>query len=161
MLTLNGINVKHPETMLSVSHDGESLGEIMLKGSKLVRSKPGSTSTVVVEFKTIVYSHPLVTNAAVVAMSHPPWGKMPYAFLNTKSKIKEEGVISWPRKLKHCLPEVLIMERNSYPILLYESNMHKNASYMLRNGFEELEVPDVVKVLSTGCPVLAISPLFL
>ncbi|KAH9293950.1 hypothetical protein KI387_040849, partial [Taxus chinensis] len=113
VLTLDGIDVKHPETMFSVSRDREILGEIMLKGNDLVRSKPGSTSTVV-EFETIMYSHPLVTEAAVVAMSHPPWGKMPCAFLNTKSKIKEEDVISWPRKLKHCPPKVL-MERKSYP----------------------------------------------
>ncbi|KAH9316142.1 hypothetical protein KI387_024769, partial [Taxus chinensis] len=120
VLSLDGVDVKHPETMSSVRRDGESMGEIMVRGSGLMkgylrdtsgtadafaggwfhtgdvgvihpdgyveikdRSKDviisGGENISSVEVETVLYSHPLVTEAAVVAMPHPHWGETPCA----------------------------------------------------------------------------------
>ncbi|GLJ39454.1 hypothetical protein SUGI_0805990 [Cryptomeria japonica] len=144
-LSLDSVDVKDPDTMMSVPRDGKSVGEIMLRGSGLMKGYLRDSSTTEkafsggwfhtgdvgvihpdgyveikdrskdviisggenissVEVECVLYTHPSVTEAAVVAMPHPYWGETPCAFLNTKEKVKEEEIISFCRdKLPHYM----------------------------------------------------------
>lgn len=125
ILTLADVDVKDPETMTSVPRDGKSVGEIVLKGSSLMkgylkdenatakafkdgwfwtgdvgvihpdgyieikdRSKDviisGGENISSVEVENLLYKHPIVLEAAVVAMPHPRWGESPCAFIAVK-----------------------------------------------------------------------------
>uniref|UniRef100_A0A0D6QRI9 AMP-dependent synthetase/ligase domain-containing protein n=1 Tax=Araucaria cunninghamii TaxID=56994 RepID=A0A0D6QRI9_ARACU len=145
VLSLDSVDVKDPLTLSSVARDGESIGEIMLKGSGLMKGylhDPNSTAQAFaggwfrtgdvgvvhpdgyveikdrskdviisggenissVEVESLLYTHPLVTEAAVVAMPHPHWGETPCAFINTKQKVKEEDILSFCRdRLPHYM----------------------------------------------------------
>lgn len=143
VLSLEEVDVKNPVTMSSVPRDGQSMGEIMLRGSGIMkgylydvrstaeafaggwfhtgdvgvvhpdgyveikdRSKDviisGGENISSVEVESVLYSHPLIAEAAVVAMPHPRWGETPCAFIKTKdnvdSTIKIEEIVSFCRK---------------------------------------------------------------
>ncbi|KAJ7960025.1 CoA ligase [Quillaja saponaria] len=125
VLTLADVDVKNMETMESVPHDGKTMGEIVLRGSSIMkgyfkdqeatskafkngwfltgdvgviypdgyleikdRSKDviisGGENISSVELESILYKHPKVLEAAVVAMPHARWGESPCAFLALK-----------------------------------------------------------------------------
>ncbi|KAL8125365.1 trans-cinnamate:CoA ligase, peroxisomal-like [Apium graveolens] len=141
ILTLADVDVKDLTTMESVPHDGKTMGEIVLRGSSIMkgyfkdkvatqkafklgwfltgdvgviypdgyleikdRSKDviisGGENISSVELESILYKHPSIIEAAVVAMPHPRWGESPCAFVvakkTDKNKVKEEDL------LKHC-----------------------------------------------------------
>ncbi|KAE8660819.1 Benzoate--CoA ligase, peroxisomal [Hibiscus syriacus] len=116
VLTLEDVDVKDMETMASVPHDGKTIGEIVLRGSSIMkgylkdeeatskafkdgwfftgdvgvihpdgyleikdRSKDviisGGENISSVELESVLYKHPRVLEAAVVAMPHPRWGR--------------------------------------------------------------------------------------
>lgn len=155
VLSLDQVDVKNPVTMSSVPTDGESMGEIMLRGSSIMkgylhdakstaeafaggwfhtgdvgvvhpdgyveikdRSKDviisGGENISSVEVESVLYTHPAVSEAAVVAMPHPRWGETPCAFIKTKDNdgtiIKEEEIVSFCReKLPHYMvPKVVV-----------------------------------------------------
>ncbi|PKH47785.1 probable acyl-activating enzyme 12, peroxisomal [Punica granatum] len=124
-LTLADVDVKDPQTLLSVPCDGKTKGEIALRGSSLMKgyfrdeeatSKAfrndcfltgdvavvhpdgyleikdrlkdiiisGGENISSVELENVLYRHPRVLEAAVVAMSHPRWGESPCAFITTR-----------------------------------------------------------------------------
>ncbi|CAD5171512.1 unnamed protein product [Musa acuminata subsp. malaccensis] len=145
VLTLADVDVKNAKTMASVPRDGRSVGEIVLRGSSIMkgyfkntkdtaealrdgwfftgdvavvhpdgyleikdRSKDviisGGENISSVEVETVLYKHPMVVEAAVVAMPHPRWGETPCAFVTLKKKCgggdntaTEEAIITYCR----------------------------------------------------------------
>ncbi|XP_042493938.1 trans-cinnamate:CoA ligase, peroxisomal-like [Macadamia integrifolia] len=146
VLSLADVDVKNLETMASVPRDGKSLGEIVLRGSSIMkgyfkdpeatakafkdgwfltgdvgvihpdgyleikdRSKDviisGGENISSVEVESLLYKHPRVLEAAVVAMPHPHWGETPCAFITLKrgegegegegEEAEEEEIISY------------------------------------------------------------------
>ncbi|KAL8240424.1 hypothetical protein R6Q59_013779 [Mikania micrantha] len=126
ILTLADVDVKNKDTMESVPHDGTTMGEIVLRGSSIMkgylkdekqtakafnkgwfstgdvgvihpdgyieikdRSKDviisGGENISSVELESILFKHPNILEAAVVAMPHPKWGESPCAFVVLKT----------------------------------------------------------------------------
>ncbi|CAN8243516.1 unnamed protein product [Cochlearia groenlandica] len=122
ILALAEVDVKNTKTQLSVPRDGKSMGEIVMKGSSIMkgylknpkatteafkhgwlntgdigvihpdghveikdRSKDiiisGGENISSVHIENILYKHPNVLEAAVVAMPHAVWGETPCAFV--------------------------------------------------------------------------------
>ncbi|EOA34949.1 hypothetical protein CARUB_v10020042mg [Capsella rubella] len=122
VLGIAEVDVKNNETQESVPRDGKTLGEIVIRGSVLMkgylknpkatfeafkhgcfstgdvgvihpegyieikdRSKDiiisGGENISSVELENVLYKHPKVLEAAVVAMPHPAWGETPCAFV--------------------------------------------------------------------------------
>lgn len=142
ILTLADVDVKDLETMQSVPRDGKTMGEIVLRGSSIMkgyfkdeqatskafhkgwfvtgdigvihpdgyleikdRSKDviisGGENISSVELETVLYSHPGVLEAAVVAMPHPRWGECPCAFVTLKkdsTAVTEADILTYCRK---------------------------------------------------------------
>lgn len=146
VLSLSDVDVKDHKTMASVPRDGRSMGEIVLKGSSIMkgylkneggtaesfrggwfftgdvgvvhpdgyveikdRSKDviisGGENISSVEVEAVLYRHPAVAEAAVVAMPHPRWGESPCAFLVKKEEgfgtgvvVEEDDIISYCRE---------------------------------------------------------------
>ncbi|KAI4307716.1 hypothetical protein L6164_030873 [Bauhinia variegata] len=146
ILTLADVDVKNLDTMESVPRDGKTTGEIVLRGSGIMKGyykDPEATSKAFrngwfltgdvgvihpdgyleikdrskdviisggenissVEVETILYRHPRVLEAAVVAMPHPKWGESPCAFLALKKNpegktddVTEAEIIGYCRK---------------------------------------------------------------
>lgn len=143
ILTLEDVDVKDLSTMESVPSDGKTMGEIVLRGSSIMkgylkdekatskafhkgwlatgdvgvihpdgyleikdRSKDviisGGENISSVEVETVLYKHPNVLEASVVAMPHPRWGETPCAFVTLKKgpphheEVEEEDIIA------HC-----------------------------------------------------------
>ncbi|KAI3502749.1 hypothetical protein L1887_31027 [Cichorium endivia] len=126
ILTLADVDVKNKKTMESVPHDGKTMGEIVLRGSSIMkgylkdeketakafqkgwfltgdvgvihpdgymeikdRSKDviisGGENISSVELESVLFKHPAILEAAVVAMPHPMWGESPCAFVVLKN----------------------------------------------------------------------------
>ncbi|XP_034684606.1 butyrate--CoA ligase AAE11, peroxisomal-like [Vitis riparia] len=162
ILTLADVDVKNPDTMASVLRDGKSMGEIVLRGSSIMKGyfkDPEATSKAFkngwfftgdvgvihpdgyleikdrskdviisggenissVEVESILYRHPRVLEAAVVAMPHPKWGESPCAFITIKKNqtgqnddVSEDDIIQHCRKnlSRYMIPKkVEIMEQ--------------------------------------------------
>ncbi|XP_010270776.1 PREDICTED: butyrate--CoA ligase AAE11, peroxisomal-like [Nelumbo nucifera] len=146
VLTLADVDVKNDmETMRSVPRDGQTVGEIVLRGSSIMKGyfkDPEATSKAFhngwfqtgdvgvihpdgyleikdrskdviisggenissVEVETVLYKHPKVLEAAVVAMPHNRWGETPCAFITLKKgaerseeAIREADIIAYCR----------------------------------------------------------------
>ncbi|KAJ4972741.1 hypothetical protein NE237_005915 [Protea cynaroides] len=162
VLTLADVDVKYLNTMTSVPRDGKSVGEIVLRGSSIMkgyfkdpentakafkdgwfltgdvgvihpdgyleikdRSKDviisGGENISSVEVESVLYKHPRVLEAAVVAMPHTFYGETPCAFITLKKgeneekagEVKEGEIISYCRKnLPHFMApkKVVIMD---------------------------------------------------
>ncbi|GLJ48012.1 hypothetical protein SUGI_1013990 [Cryptomeria japonica] len=175
VLSLADFDVKDPENMRSVARDGATMGEIMIRGSSLMkgylrdergtaeafaggwfhtgdvgvaypdgyveikdRSKDviisGGENISSVEVESVLYSHPDVTEAAVVAMPHPHWGETPCAFVLARGAITEEDVIRFCRdKLPHYMvpKAVVFME-------LPKTSTGKIQKFLLRDMAKKL-----------------------
>ncbi|KAM7268749.1 hypothetical protein ACFE04_010915 [Oxalis oulophora] len=122
ILTVSDVDVKDMKNMSSVPHDGKTMGEIVLRGSGIMkgyyknpeatakafengwfatgdigvihpdgylqikdRSKDviisGCENVSSVEVESILFKHPNVSDAAVVAMPYQRWGESPCAFV--------------------------------------------------------------------------------
>ncbi|XP_042494234.1 trans-cinnamate:CoA ligase, peroxisomal-like [Macadamia integrifolia] len=147
VLSLADVDVKNLETMASVPRDGKSLGEIVLRGSSIMkgyfkdpeatakafkdgwfltgdvgvihpdgyleikdRSKDviisGGENISSVEVESLLYKHPRVLEAAVVAMPHPHWGETPCAFItlnSEKGEVKEGEEEGEGEIISYCL----------------------------------------------------------
>ncbi|KAL5983181.1 hypothetical protein ACLOJK_017265 [Asimina triloba] len=162
VLSLAEADVKDPKTMESVPRDGKTVGEIVLRGSSIMKGyfkNPSATAETFnggwfwtgdvgvmypdgyveikdrskdviisggenissVEVETVLYGHPTVSEAAVVAMPHPHWGEAPCAFLELKEEMGanemeklEEEIIGYCRKNlpRYMAPKkVVVMEK--------------------------------------------------
>ncbi|XXG63691.1 hypothetical protein AAC387_Pa05g1817 [Persea americana] len=176
-LCLAGLDVKDPTTMKSVPHDGQAVGEIVLRGSTVMKGyykDPAATSLAFnggwyhtgdagvvhpdgyvevtdrlkdviisggenissVQVESVLYSHPMVAEASVVAMPHKHWGETPCAFVSLKKKeeisvemkIKGEDLISYCREK---LPHFMIPRRVVFMGELPKINM-KTQKFKLR-----------------------------
>ncbi|MEM1163107.1 MAG: acyl-CoA synthetase [Pseudomonadota bacterium] len=122
---LEGIDVMDPETMTSIPRDGETIGEIMLKGNVVMKGylkNPKATEEAFaggwfhtgdlavmhpdgyvqikdrakdviisggenissIEVEDVLFKHPAVAMAAVVAKADEKWGETPCAFIELK-----------------------------------------------------------------------------
>ena len=68
-----------------------------------------------IEIEEVLYAHPSVGIAAVVAMKHEKWGETPCAFIETKSgkKINEDELIKWCRQslASYKVPKKIIFRK--------------------------------------------------
>lgn len=177
-VALAHMDVKDLSTMISVPWDGKTMGEIVLRGSTVMkgyfknpkatakafengwfatgdigvihpdgyleikdRSKDviisGGENISSVELESVLYSHPRVLEAAVVAMPHPVWGESPCAFLaikkNSKGKsddVKEADIIAYCRKK---LPHYMIPKKVEFMSELPKTSTGKVQKFQLRD----------------------------
>ena len=138
---LEGLCVRDPETMEPVPSDGETMGEVMMRGNIVMlgylknarateepysgggfpsgdlgvmhkdgyvelkdRSKDviisGGENISSIEVENVLYYHPSVLEAAVVAKNDEKWGETPVAFVDLKStasEIDSETIIEFCR----------------------------------------------------------------
>ena len=137
---LEGLNVIDPETMKPVPADGETMGEVMMRGNIVMkgylknktasedafaggwfhsgdlgvmhrdgyiqlkdRSKDiiisGGENISSIEVEDVLYKHPAVQAAAVVAKPDDKWGETPCAFIETRrgKSVSEDDIIAYCR----------------------------------------------------------------
>jgi fatty-acyl-CoA synthase len=140
-LTLEGARVMDPQTMTEVPADGQTLGELMLRGNTVMkgylknpvatddafaggwfhtgdlavlhddgyvelkdRSKDiiisGGENISSLEVEEVLYRHPQILEAAVVARPDEKWGEAPCAFVTLKpgGALDATGIIAWCRE---------------------------------------------------------------
>ncbi|KAE8686570.1 putative acyl-activating enzyme 12, peroxisomal [Hibiscus syriacus] len=177
ILTLADVDVKNIETMESVPHDGKTMGEIVLRGSSIMKGylkDPEATSKAFkkgwfitgdvgvmhadgyleikdrskdviisggenissVELESVLYRHPRVLEAAVVAMPHPRWGESPCAFLAVKENecggkddVTEADIITYCRK---NLPHFMVPKKVEFVPKLPKTSTGKIQKFQLR-----------------------------
>ncbi|PWC45724.1 acyl-CoA synthetase [Azospirillum sp. TSO22-1] len=138
--TLEGLMVADPVTLQPVPRDGETMGEIFMRGNTVMkgylknpratqeafaggwfhtgdlgvwhpdgyiqikdRSKDiiisGGENISTIEVEGVLYKHPAVLEAAVVARPDEKWGETPCAFVTLKegSTVTEAEIIAWCR----------------------------------------------------------------
>ncbi|CAA6655804.1 unnamed protein product [Spirodela intermedia] len=185
VLTLAEVDVKDAVTMASVSRDGKSQGEIVLRGSSIMkgylknevetskafregwfftgdvgvmhpdgyvevkdRSKDviisGGENISSVEVESVLYRHPAVLEAAVVAMPHPKWGETPCAFLTLKKgtdkeSVGEKAIISYCRE---SLPHFMVPKKVVFEEELPKTN-GKIQKFLLRDRTKTLTVTEL------------------
>ncbi|MCY4238721.1 MAG: AMP-binding protein [Rhodospirillaceae bacterium] len=151
-----GMIVADPETCEPVPRDGETMGEILLRGHAIMkgylknavaseaafkggwfhtgdlavwhedgyaeikdRSKDiiisGGENISSIEVEAVLYDHPDVVEAAVVAKPHEKWGETPGAYVGLRpgAEVSEQDIITWCRdRLAHfkCPTSVVFME---------------------------------------------------
>ena len=140
-LTLDGVRVVDPATMLDVPPDGESIGEMVLRGNTVMKGylkNPGASDAAFaggwfhtgdlavthsdgyveikdrakdiiisggenissLEIEEVLYRHPRVLEAAVVARADEKWGETPCAFVTPKpgEALGAAEIIAWCRE---------------------------------------------------------------
>ena len=138
---LEGLMVADPETLEPVPHDGQTLGEIFMRGNNVMRGylkNPSSTEKSFrggwfasgdlgvthpdgyvelkdrskdiiisggenissIEVEDVLYRHPAVNEAAVVARPDDKWGETPCAFVDLKpgAEVTEADIIAFCRE---------------------------------------------------------------
>ncbi|CAL4912388.1 unnamed protein product [Urochloa decumbens] len=155
VLSLADADVKDAETMASVPRDGKTVGEIVLRGSSVMkgylnnpkaneeafrggwfltgdvgvvhedgyieikdRSKDviisGGENICSKEVEEVLFRHPAVADAAVVAMPHPRWGETPCAFVVARDRdagVSEEDVLAFcgKRMARFMVPKKVVL----------------------------------------------------
>ncbi|KAF8389610.1 hypothetical protein HHK36_024129 [Tetracentron sinense] len=189
VLTLADVDVKDLETMVSVPRDGESIGEIVLRGSSIMkgyfkdeeatskafkngwfltgdvgvihpdgyleikdRSKDviisGGENISSVEVESVLYKHPMVLEAAVVAMPHQRWGETPCAFIalrkgslrDIKAQEVREGDL-----IAHCrknLPHFMVPRKVVFVEELPKTPTGKIQKFQLRAHAKTLQISE-------------------
>ena len=144
--SLEGLMVADPDTMNKCPADGQTIGEVMMRGNIIMkgyfkdldatskalkggwfrtgdlgvmhpdgyiqlkdRSKDiiisGGENISSIEIETILYEHPSVVGAAVVAKNDPKWGESPCAFIELREdqmEVTEQEIIKFCRsRLAH------------------------------------------------------------
>ena len=81
--------VRHPDGYIEVKDRSK---DIIISGGENISS---------LEVEDVLYQHPLVMEAAVVAMPHPHWGERPCAFVTVKPDAEappEAEILQWCRR---------------------------------------------------------------
>ena len=144
--SLEGLMVADPDTMNECPADGQTIGEVMMRGNIIMkgyfkdldatskalkggwfrtgdlgvmhpdgyiqlkdRSKDiiisGGENISSIEIETVLYEHPSVSGAAVVARKDPKWGESPCAFIELREgqmEVTEQEIIKFCRsRLAH------------------------------------------------------------
>ncbi|KAK9266128.1 hypothetical protein L1049_027331 [Liquidambar formosana] len=187
ILTLADVDVKDLKTMGSVPRDGESVGEIVLRGSSIMkgyfkdqeatskafkngwfltgdvgvihpdgyveikdRSKDviisGGENISSVELEAVLYRHPRVLEAAVVAMPHPRWGESPCAFITVKKNpigkrddVNESEILAFCRK---NLPHFMVPKKVNFLDELPKTATGKVQKFQLRSMAKSLVISE-------------------
>ena len=135
---LDGLMVADPDTLQPVPKDGQTIGEIMMRGNVVMKGylkNPSATAEAFaggwfhsgdlavwhadgyveikdrskdiiisggenissIEVEDVLYRHPQILEAAVVAMPHAKWGETPCAFVTPRigAELNEAQVIAW------------------------------------------------------------------
>ncbi|GAB2277688.1 hypothetical protein Dimus_012391 [Dionaea muscipula] len=172
VLSVAEADVKDLTTMESVPRDGMTMGEIVLRGSGMMkgylkdeeatattfgggwfrtgdvgvahpdgyleikdRSKDviisGGENISSVEVESVLFKHPRVVEAAVVAMPHPLWGESPCAFLVARKggNLTEEEVIGFCRA---NMPHYMVPKRVEFMEALPKTSTGKVQKGQLR-----------------------------
>jgi acyl-CoA synthetase (AMP-forming)/AMP-acid ligase II len=89
-----------------------------------------------VELESVLYRHPRVLEAAVVAMPHPRWGESPCAFISVKKNssgdtndVKESDIIAYCKK---NLPRFTVPKRVEFMAELPKTSTGKVLKIQLR-----------------------------
>ena len=172
------LSVRDPETMEEVPADGETIGEVMMRGNVLMKGylkNPDATAAAFagghfhtgdlavmhpdgyieirdrskdiiisggenissIEVETVLYGHPAVSAAAVVARPDDHWGETPCAFVELRGgeAATEEEVIDFCRdRLAHFkLPKTVVFRE------LPKTSTGKIQKFVLRERVLELE----------------------
>ncbi|RZC64781.1 hypothetical protein C5167_008474 [Papaver somniferum] len=195
VLSLAEIDVKDLETMVSVPRDGKSVGEIVIRGSSIMkgylkdeeatrkafkngwfltgdigvihpdgyfeikdRSKDviisGGENISSIEVEAVLYRHPNILEAAVVAMAHPFFGETPCAFITTRLKSvtkkeetkKEREIIEFCRK---SLPHFMVPKK-----IVFLKELPKNAT----GKIQKFELRALAKTYSPPPPTSSSTP---
>ncbi|KAL8133835.1 hypothetical protein AgCh_009050 [Apium graveolens] len=175
ILTLADVDIKDLTTMKSVPRDGKTMGEIVLRGSSIMkgyfkdevatrkafhqgwfltgdvgviypdgyleikdRSKDviisGGENISSVELESVLYKHPSVMEAAVVAMPHSRWGESPCAFVVVK-KSMDKNKVTEDDIMKHCqenLPKFMVPKKVEFLNELPKTSTGKPKKFELR-----------------------------
>ncbi|XP_062080179.1 trans-cinnamate:CoA ligase, peroxisomal-like [Humulus lupulus] len=173
ILGLADVDVKDLSTMQSVPRDGKSLGEIVLRGSTIMKGylkDPKTTSEAFrdgwfltgdvgvvhsdgyleikdrskdviisggenissVEVESVLYRHPKILEAAVVAMPHPKWGESPCAFVAVNGgggDATEAEILSYCRR---NMPHYMVPKKVVFVTELPKTSTGKIQKFELR-----------------------------
>ena len=176
--SLEGLMVADPDTMDECPADGQTIGEVMMRGNIIMkgyfkdldatskalkggwfrtgdlgvmhpdgyiqlkdRSKDiiisGGENISSIEIETILYEHPSVAGAAVVARDDPKWGESPCAFIELREdqmEVTEQEIIKFCRsRLAHykCPKRVVFGP-------LVKTSTGKIQKFILRKRAEDL-----------------------
>lgn len=90
-----------------------------------------------VEVESILYGHPAINEAAVVARADEYWGETPCAFISLKDgkKVTEGEVIGWCRER---MPHYMVPKTVVFKPELPKTSTGKIQKYILRNIAKEL-----------------------
>lgn len=77
--------VRHPDGYVEIKDRSK---DVIISGGENISS---------IEIEDVLYRHPLVSEAAVVAKSDPKWGETPCAFINARDVISAEEIIEFCR----------------------------------------------------------------
>ena len=185
ILTLADVDVKNKDTMESVPHDGKTMGEIVLRGSSIMkgylkdeketakafykgwfltgdvgvihpdgyleikdRSKDviisGGENISSVELESILFKHPAILEAAVVAMPHPKWGESPCAFV----VLKNTGSTTEPEILEYCrkkMSKFMVPKKVEFLKELPKTGTGKVVKVELRKVAKTLQIDETVQ----------------
>lgn len=179
-LALEGLMVANPETLKPVPRDGQTMGEVFMRGNLVMkgylknpsattksfeggwfhtgdlavwcedgyiqlkdRSKDiiisGGENISSLEVESILYKHPKVAEAAVVARDDEKWGETPCAFLELKpgAVVSEEELYRWCQEnmVRYMVPRTFVIEP------LPKTSTGKVQKHVLRKRTGELTKP--------------------
>ncbi|KAJ0974494.1 hypothetical protein J5N97_016459 [Dioscorea zingiberensis] len=189
-LALEDVDVKDVSSMASVPRDGRSLGEVVLRGSNVMkgylknekdtaaafkdgwfltgdvgvihpdgyleikdRSKDviisGGENISSVEVETVLYRHPMVLEAAVVAMPHPRWGETPCAFIAVaKDCGDQQRNVSEGEMISHCrgnMARFMVPKKVVFMEELPKTSTGKIVKFQLREIARKLTLSELNK----------------
>ncbi|GKD33808.1 butyrate--CoA ligase AAE11, peroxisomal-like protein [Tanacetum coccineum] len=188
ILTLADVDVKNVKTMEGVPHDGKTMGEIVLRGSSLMKGylkdeketakafqkewfltgdvgvihsdgyleiKDRSKDVIIsggenisgVELESILFKHPAILEAAVVAMPHPRWGESPCAFVVLKktASTTENDIMAYCQK---NMPKFMVLKKVEFVTELPKTGTGKVQKVELRKVPKTLQISKNNKISS-------------
>lgn len=193
ILSLAEVDVKDLDLMRTVPRDGKSMGEIVLRGSSIMkgyykdpeatakafrdgwfltgdvgvvhhdgylevkdRSKDviisGGENISSVKLENVLYWHPRVWEAAVVAMPHPRWGESPCAFISIKKNSKGEThdvkEVEIPSFCRKNLPSFMVPKKVEFMPELPRTSTGKIQKFQLRAMAKTIVVSEDVPTTS-------------
>lgn len=130
------VGVIHPDGYLEIKDRSK---DVIISGGENISS---------VEVESVLYRHPRVLEAAVVAMPHPRWGESPCAFVSLKkdssgkkSDVTEAEIIDYCRK---NLPHFMVPKMVKFMEELPKTSTGKIQKFELRDKAKEFVVTENV-----------------
>jgi len=124
------VGVIHPDGYLEIKDRSK---DVIISGGENISS---------VEVESVLYSHPMIVEAAVVARPDPFWGETPCAFVSTNPSgkgVTEAEMISFCReRLPHYMVPKTVVSMESLP----KTSTGKTQKYVLREMAKKLPRPN-------------------